>query len=319
MSRDIVIDEKRDFKGVWIPKRLYLSTKFTPNEKFILIEIYSFSKKGVCYAGNRHFANFTGLKENTVQKMLLKFEKDGYINRSYTYKNGTKEIEKRTITLLDKFYEEFINEKESDNDCNDMDSNPEGVMEKNQGGGGIKVGDKYSSSKCNSSLSDTEVNTSSSKENEVKVYTFQSEKQAEKPSRKKSRNELLEMQRDMIERFNCIVEEAEISNTEIENICNAFSLYMAKYNELTGKVHPILSDETLESIFLTLDNIADDEHDHFKNVAAIENEDSLYSDLEYMVLEHFRRKHPKGTDYHITHFANNGEYLKKLASGIVEY
>jgi hypothetical protein len=165
-----------------------------------------------------------------------------------------------------------------------------------------------------------EVNTLPSKEDKVGVDTFSPKKPVQKTPRKKSRGELLKLQSDMVERFNGIVYRENVSSTETENICNAFSLYMAKYNELTGKVHPILSDATLESIFLTLDNITDDEHDHFKNVAANEKEeDSLYSDLEYMVFEHFRRKHPKGTDYHITHFANNGEYLKKLASGIVEY
>jgi hypothetical protein len=165
-----------------------------------------------------------------------------------------------------------------------------------------------------------EVNTLPSKEDKVRVDTFSPKKPAQKPPRKKSRGELLKLQADMVERFNGIVDRENVSSTETENICNAFKLYMAKYNELTGKVHPILSDATLESIFLTLDNITDDEHDHFQNVAANEKEeDNLYSDLEYMVLEHFRRKHHKDTDYHITHFANNGEYLKKLASGIVEY
>jgi hypothetical protein len=164
-----------------------------------------------------------------------------------------------------------------------------------------------------------EVNTLPSDEDKVKVDTFSPKKPVPKPPRKKSRSELLELQADMVHRFNCIVGQYDATDTETENICNAFRLYMEKYNELTGKVHPILVNDTLEDVFLKLVAIRDDEHDHFGNVADRKKGDNEYSELEIMVLEHFRRKHNKGTDYHITHFANNIEYLKKLADGIVEY
>ena len=45
MAREILINENRDFKGIWIPERIYLTNKFTPNEKFVLIEIYSLTRK----------------------------------------------------------------------------------------------------------------------------------------------------------------------------------------------------------------------------------------------------------------------------------
>lgn len=77
MAKEIVISENRDFKGVWIYKNLYLSREYTPNEKFLLLEIYSLSKgkNKQCYANNRHFADFIGVKENTIQKAILKLEK----------------------------------------------------------------------------------------------------------------------------------------------------------------------------------------------------------------------------------------------------
>src|SRR5574344_692275 len=110
MSKEIIIDEERGFKGVWIPKNLYMCTELTPNEKFLLLEIYSLSKKNICYAKNKHFADFTGLKENTVQKALLKFEENGYLNRVYEYKDGTKEIKCRKLILTKKFYKELMSE-----------------------------------------------------------------------------------------------------------------------------------------------------------------------------------------------------------------
>lgn len=137
MAKEIVISENRDFKGVWIYKNLYLSREYTPNEKFLLLEIYSLSKgkNKQCYANNRHFADFIGVKENTIQKAILKLEKNGHIRREYTYKNGTREIASRIITLTQKFYDDFINESE-------IKEQEEGV-DKNPRGGGLESIHKY--------------------------------------------------------------------------------------------------------------------------------------------------------------------------------
>lgn len=137
MAKEIVISENRDFKGVWIYKNLYLSREYTPNEKFLLLEIYSLSKgkNKQCYANNRHFADFIGVKENTIQKAILKLEKNGHIRREYTYKNGTREIASRIITLTQKFYDDFINESE-------IKEQEEGV-DKNPWGGGLESIHKY--------------------------------------------------------------------------------------------------------------------------------------------------------------------------------
>ena len=88
-KKEIVISEGRDFKGIWIPERLYLSPDLSPREKFLLIEIYSLTQKDKgCFASNKHFANFIGLKENSIQKMLLKFEQLGLIERIFEYKEA---------------------------------------------------------------------------------------------------------------------------------------------------------------------------------------------------------------------------------------
>ena len=136
-KKEIVIPENRDFKGIWIYKNLYLSREYTPNEKFLLLEIYSLSKgkSKHCYANNMHFADFIGVKENTIQKAILKLEKNGHIRREYTYKNGTREIASRIITLTQKFYDDFINESEI--------KEQEEVVDKNPRGGGLESIHKY--------------------------------------------------------------------------------------------------------------------------------------------------------------------------------
>lgn len=155
-KKEIVISEGRDFKGIWIPERLYLSPDLSPREKFLLIEIYSLTQKDKgCFASNKHFANFIGLKENSIQKMLLKFEQLGLIERIFEYKENTKEIDKRIIILTQKFFDSFVNEKSI---SSNMEKNPCGGMEKNQQGG-VEKSPQISNTidiKYNSSLSNTD-------------------------------------------------------------------------------------------------------------------------------------------------------------------
>lgn len=102
--KDIMIDEKRDFKGVWIPKEIYLNPELSCTEKFLLVEIQSLSENGECFASNDHFAKFLGIAKNTVAKMLTRLRKLGYLETHITYKAGTCQVEKRvlTVTLLEK-------------------------------------------------------------------------------------------------------------------------------------------------------------------------------------------------------------------------
>lgn len=159
------VSKERNFKGVWIPAKLYLSGLFSPNEKFVLLEIYSLSKKNGCYATNKHFADFIGLKENTIQKMMLEFEKAGYIKRIFEYKENSREIKNRIIILTQKFLDEFINEKAEGENEEPHGKKSMGDMEKNPEGDGLKVGDKYNN------ISNTDIsNTLKTK------YAFPSEK-----------------------------------------------------------------------------------------------------------------------------------------------
>lgn len=118
MRKEQSISEKRerDFTGVFIPSRLYLTNKFSPREKFLLVEIYSLRKKdksGDCFASNRHFADFIGVSERTVQSMLNGLKTEGYVEAWYEYeKENPKVIHCRHLVLTEKFYEEFINEHE---------------------------------------------------------------------------------------------------------------------------------------------------------------------------------------------------------------
>jgi hypothetical protein len=89
---------ERDFKGVWIPKEIWLNEDLNWTEKLLLVEIDSLSKNGECFASNEHFAKFLGVRIRQVQNSLTTLKEKGYISTFVVYKEGTLEVEKRIIT-----------------------------------------------------------------------------------------------------------------------------------------------------------------------------------------------------------------------------
>lgn len=74
------MDNERDFKGVWIPKAVWLDERLNALDKVILIEIDSLDQgdRG-CYASNKHLAGFCQCSESKVSKAVSKLIKYGYI------------------------------------------------------------------------------------------------------------------------------------------------------------------------------------------------------------------------------------------------
>ncbi len=76
---------ERDFKGVWIPKEIYLAEDLNALDKLLLVEINSLDKgdeKG-CFASSEYLGNFLGKGEDNINKMIAKLKKLGYIKRIY--------------------------------------------------------------------------------------------------------------------------------------------------------------------------------------------------------------------------------------------
>jgi hypothetical protein len=74
----------RDFKGVWIPKELYLNEELSWTEKILLVEIHSIDKGEGCWAGNEHLAKFVGISISRLTDILTQLRKLGYIvDRSF--------------------------------------------------------------------------------------------------------------------------------------------------------------------------------------------------------------------------------------------
>ena len=73
-------EQNRDFKGVWIPKEVWLDTRLNALEKIILTEIDSLdSTERGCYASNQALAEFCQCSENKVSVAVSKLIELGYI------------------------------------------------------------------------------------------------------------------------------------------------------------------------------------------------------------------------------------------------
>ena len=75
-----MISQIRDFKGVWIPKEIWLDTELTMLDKVILVEINSLDNGDTgCYASNEYLSEFCNCSVSKVSESISKLKKLGYL------------------------------------------------------------------------------------------------------------------------------------------------------------------------------------------------------------------------------------------------
>jgi hypothetical protein len=89
---------KRDFKGVWICKEIWLDKTLTWMEKLLLVEINSLDSVDTCFASNNHFAKFFDLSASRISQMVNSLIKKKYI--TVLYEREGKQIKKRTLIVI---------------------------------------------------------------------------------------------------------------------------------------------------------------------------------------------------------------------------
>lgn len=98
----------RAFRGVWVPAEIWLHKGLTLQEKMMLVEVDSLDNENGCFAGNAHFAEFLGISERQVQRLVKSLKDKGYVSINYKYKPNSKEIESRSIRVVQENYPRFI-------------------------------------------------------------------------------------------------------------------------------------------------------------------------------------------------------------------
>lgn len=87
----------RGFKGVWIPKEVWLNKDLSIMEKLFLVEIDSLDNEKGCFASNKHFVKFFNLSNSRCSEIINGLKDKGLLN--ITYERDGKQIKKRIIKV----------------------------------------------------------------------------------------------------------------------------------------------------------------------------------------------------------------------------
>lgn len=103
-----------------IPANVRYDKDLAPNAKLLYGEITSLcNQKGYCYAQNSYFSELYGVSKTSISKWISSLINKGYIRSVINYKEGTKEILSRYLTIVINPIEEKLNtpikEKLTDN------------------------------------------------------------------------------------------------------------------------------------------------------------------------------------------------------------
>lgn len=82
--------QDRDFKGIWIPKKIYFDQILTWTEKILLVEIDSLDNGQGCYASNDYLADFLQVSRDWLKHLLSSLKDRSLI--VITEENGQRRI-----------------------------------------------------------------------------------------------------------------------------------------------------------------------------------------------------------------------------------
>lgn len=93
------MEEKPNYYAI-IPAEVRYDKDLKPNEKLLYGEITSLmNKEGYCYASNKYFSNLYGVSVVSISDWINNLVKKNYLETEMIYKENSKEILYRKITL----------------------------------------------------------------------------------------------------------------------------------------------------------------------------------------------------------------------------
>ena len=79
--------QQRDFKGIWIPKEIWLSEQLSLMEKVLFVEISSLDNERGCFASNAYFAAFFGISDRQIRNVISSLKTKGFVAVTVRNKN----------------------------------------------------------------------------------------------------------------------------------------------------------------------------------------------------------------------------------------
>jgi hypothetical protein len=132
--------ENRDFKGIWIPKEIWLNTDLSIIEKVLLVEIDSLdnSERG-CFASNEYLASFVQLSEGRVANIISDLKKRKFIiqvffdgrNRGLRISKSESSFNENVKPDLTKTGKQTTRKREHNNTVNKTTNNTDYILSEN--------------------------------------------------------------------------------------------------------------------------------------------------------------------------------------------
>lgn len=262
-----------------------------------------------------HDDNFPFWHTSKIQRIFKSLEKKGLL-LSANYNNAGFDKTKWYTIDYDKL-QQMADEYSSKNErslCEDEHSLIENEQSLLNSDCPIPEGYLQDNTNRDYSTEDTEVHTES-KDSGCEVHTTVSEGNCRINNPEKSIDRYLalkEKEMDMLRRVTKIAYRKYGEGTARE-VCLTISHFLDMYTQRTGKVHPILTDETLNSIADKIVNFRYDEYGHFEYVIYEQGGFQKLVD-EYFDTD-FGAVNGGGTNYRLPHFVSD-EILPRIAQRV---
>lgn len=102
-----------------IPANVRYDKNLPANAKLLYGEITALcNEKGYCWASTNYFQELYGVSRVSIQKWIRSLEENGYISRSIIYKENSKEVERRVITIVSDPSKEKLTDNNTFNNTN---------------------------------------------------------------------------------------------------------------------------------------------------------------------------------------------------------
>ena len=103
------MEEKKSYYAI-IPANVRYDSKLKDKAKLLYGEITALcNEKGYCWATNEYFASLYGVSKTTISLLIKNLIESGYVNSQIIYKEGTKEILYRYLSIVNDPIKENLN------------------------------------------------------------------------------------------------------------------------------------------------------------------------------------------------------------------
>lgn len=121
---------KRDFKGIWIDREIWLNPDLDITEKALFAEINSLDCDNGCTASNQYFIDFFKISERTVTRAITHLKALGLIESSFDGRIRTLRVVK--LTTLPRQNDEQNNIRDISNNLNNSNNKQQVLFNTNK-------------------------------------------------------------------------------------------------------------------------------------------------------------------------------------------